>query len=108
MKESGLVVRLVTPQPESLCVCYSSRRRPTVRDSGHNLSGGLLKSIDVLCTAEGAASGRTRAVLLFTDGIANHGIRETDALREAVQGAIAEKSTSVFPSALALITTKIC
>lgn len=61
-----------------------------------NLSGGLLKSIDVLCTAEGAASGRTRAVLLFTDGIANHGIRETDALREAVQGAIAEKSTSVF------------
>jgi len=72
-----------------------------------NLSGGALKAIDVLeqsaeragmlttlfHKADGAhAAGRTRAVMLFTDGLANEGIRETPKLVTAVGNALAGAS----------------
>lgn len=75
-----------------------------------NLSGGALKAIDVLDASaasppEGPTSAkedvekvktsRTRAVMLFTDGHANEGIRETPALVAAVSGALAAASARV-------------
>ena len=61
-----------------------------------NLSGGALKAIDVLdASAEprgifggGAGKGgRTRAIMLFTDGLANEGIKHPAALQAAVASA---------------------
>lgn len=60
-----------------------------------NLSGGLLKSIDMLSSAD-AAAGRTRCVLLFTDGIANEGVRDTPTLVSAVQGATGSTAMTLF------------
>lgn len=52
-----------------------------------NLSGGALKSIDILAQAPNT-KGRTRAVLLFTDGLANCGISDSSKLVEAVTNAL--------------------
>jgi uncharacterized protein YegL len=51
-----------------------------------NLSGGLLKAIDILGQSMQNAETRTRAVMLFTDGLANNGITETSELVRAVSG----------------------
>jgi len=64
-----------------------------------NLSGGALKAVDVLDASAGSRGlfglgggkneeGRTRAVMLFTDGLANEGIRDTPSLCTAVNGAL--------------------
>jgi len=68
-----------------------------------NLSGGALKAIDVLDasasreprTPKGEKADeakRTRAVMLFTDGLANEGIRDTTQLVAAVNGALTAAS----------------
>jgi len=66
-----------------------------------NLSGGALRAIDILdasasqapatagtTTSTTGEQGRTRAVMLFTDGLANEGIRDTASLVAAVKGAL--------------------
>lgn len=59
-----------------------------------NLSGGLLKGIDLL--GQRPQSEGTRAVLLFTDGVANNGITDVPTLLEAMQGAMATLTATVF------------
>jgi hypothetical protein len=60
-----------------------------------NLSGGLLKGVDMLSQLpNGGGQGRTRAIMLFTDGLANHGIVETAPLVSALQGALGSAATS--------------
>lgn len=76
-----------------------------------NLSGGALKAIDVL-DASAASSrgwfgagktddkheggvGRTRAIMLFTDGLANEGIRDPAALQAAVTTACTAASAKL-------------
>lgn len=59
-----------------------------------NLSGGLLRGIDVLAS-EGQPNAN-RAVLLFTDGIANNGITDTAGIVAAVQGAMAASPMTIF------------
>lgn len=62
-----------------------------------NLSGGLMQAIDSLNQAAGAAStGRTRVVLLFTDGLANEGIRDSATLVSAVKGAVGSTAMTLF------------
>lgn len=61
-----------------------------------NLSGGLLKGIDVLAQGSDIATNCTRAVLLFTDGIANHGILERDALVSAAQNVMSDRPIPLF------------
>jgi len=54
-----------------------------------NLSGGLMQSINNLGTAVAAAdSDAVRSVLLLTDGMANHGVTETNALVRLMQGGL--------------------
>lgn len=53
-----------------------------------NLSGGLLQGIDLLQRAPLPVGGSTRAVLLFTDGIANVGITDGPGIVNAAQGAM--------------------
>lgn len=67
-----------------------------------NLSGGALKAIDVLDASAITSSGtkaetekRTRAMLLFTDGLANEGIRDTTALCAAVRSALCAASNKL-------------
>ena len=60
-----------------------------------NLSGGLLKGIDEL-NGTPSTPGATRAILLFTDGIANGGIREPSDVAEAIAGAMAGHRSKVF------------
>jgi len=63
-----------------------------------NLSGGALRAIDVLdasATDAKAEKSRTRAVMLFTDGLANEGIREPNALTNAVNGALRTASAKL-------------
>ena len=60
-----------------------------------NLSGGLLKGIDELNGTPGTP-GATRAILLFTDGIANGGIREPSDVAEAIAGAMRGQRSKVF------------
>jgi len=72
-----------------------------------NLSGGVLKSIDVLSTSgngdgnrtsNASVNGdgnRTRAVMVFSDGLANEGIKDTQPLIAAVNGALAAASAAV-------------
>lgn len=59
-----------------------------------NLSGGLLHGIDVLGRQAEKSQGRTRAVMLFTDGDANHGITLTAQLVSALHGALESSGTS--------------
>uniref|UniRef100_A0A7S3JX01 VWFA domain-containing protein n=1 Tax=Aureoumbra lagunensis TaxID=44058 RepID=A0A7S3JX01_9STRA len=59
-----------------------------------NLSGGLLKGLDILAKAgpgieEGVTHDRVRAVFLLTDGQANVGITDMNLLRHAVNDAVA-------------------
>tara|TARA_B100000519_G_scaffold39092_1_gene28829 strand:+ start:1 stop:1506 length:1506 start_codon:yes stop_codon:yes gene_type:complete len=60
-----------------------------------NLSGGLLKGIDEL-NGTPSTPGATRAILLFTDGIANGGIREPSDVAEAIAGAMRGQRSKVF------------
>jgi len=60
-----------------------------------NLSGGLLQGIDTL-TRQAAGGVTNRAVLLFTDGIANNGIREPSAIVAAAQGAMTAAPCTIF------------
>jgi len=60
-----------------------------------NLSGGALKAIDIFASDSGrptAGAAATRAVLLFTDGLATDGIRDTPRLVAAVEGALSQAS----------------
>lgn len=59
-----------------------------------NLSGGLLRGIDVLAST--GQPNANRAVLLFTDGIANNGITDTAGIVAAVQGAMAGSPMTIF------------
>ena len=77
-----------------------------------NLSGGALKAIDVLdASAEASwpfwdakkSDGRTRAVMLFTDGLANEGIREPGRLCQAVNGAL-QAASAKLGGPISLIT----
>ena len=52
-----------------------------------NLSGGALRAIDVLAQDTVSSEGRTRSVLLFTDGLATDGIRDTPSLVSSVSNA---------------------
>lgn len=61
-----------------------------------NLSGGLFQSLDILNSNKPDESSRTRAVLLLTDGIANHGITSTTDLNIAVKNIIDGTSTKIF------------
>merc|ERR1719408_71930 len=61
-----------------------------------NLSGGLLQGIDLLQRAQQPAGGSTRAVLLFTDGMANVGIRDGAGILEAAQGAMTGSPMTIF------------
>jgi len=61
-----------------------------------NLSGGLLKGIDVLSTATGGNANANKAVLLFTDGIANNGITDSQGIVAAAQGAMVNAPMTVF------------
>lgn len=64
-----------------------------------NLSGGLLKGIDVLSQAASSANANAnanRAVLLFTDGIANNGITDSAGIVAAAQGAMVSSPCTVF------------
>ena len=67
-----------------------------VPGSTTNLSGGLLQSIDILNTNPSTDASRTRAVLLFTDGMANHGITDQDQLNLAVKSVVAGTCTKIF------------
>jgi len=58
-----------------------------------NLSGGLLQGIDLLRSHAAPASGSTRAILLFTDGICNNGITEPSKILEAARGAMQGSAT---------------
>ena len=60
-----------------------------------NLSGGLLKGIDVLSQAKGGAN-TNKAVLLFTDGIANNGITDSAGIVAAAHGAMVASPMTVF------------
>lgn len=68
-----------------------------------NLSGGALKAIDILdASAEDGhadtsktSANRTRAVMLFTDGLANEGIRDPSALQAAVTNALTTASAKL-------------
>lgn len=66
-----------------------------------NLSGGLLRGIDMQQNGGGGGGGAsrsntTRAVLLFTDGMANQGITEPQRILDAAQGAMAASPMTVF------------
>jgi len=61
-----------------------------------NLSGGLLQGIDLLSKQDPGSSGTNRAVLLFTDGIANNGIREPSEIVVAAQGAMTASPCTIF------------
>lgn len=61
-----------------------------------NLSGGLLQGIDLLQSTPVPADGSTRAVLLFTDGIANNGITGSRELLDAARGAMAGSPMTLF------------
>jgi len=62
-----------------------------------NLSGGLLQGIDVLNGSARVARETTRAVLLFTDGLANRGITSTRDLLEAMRGVLdPARPTTIF------------
>jgi len=59
-----------------------------------NLSGGLLRGIDM--QMGGGSTTATRAVLLFTDGMANQGISGTQGILDAAQGAMASSPCTIF------------
>ena len=62
-----------------------------------NLSGGLLKGIDVLSGASGGGGANAnKAVLLFTDGQANNGITDPAGIVAAAQGAMVGSPMTVF------------
>jgi len=62
-----------------------------------NLSGGMLSGIDTLLNqAKSVGTTTTRAVLVFTDGLANQGITQHDQMREAVKNAIGDKQCTLF------------
>lgn len=64
-----------------------------------NLSGALLQSVDMISSSAAPTTGdgvRTRAVLLFTDGMANHGITSTEDMQRATEGAVSGTTTSIF------------
>lgn len=61
-----------------------------------NLSGGLLQGIDLLQQQPAPAGGSTRAVLLFTDGIANNGITNNAGILEAARGAMTGNPLTLF------------
>jgi len=61
-----------------------------------NLSGGLLQGIDLLQRAPAPSGGSTRAVLLFTDGIANNGITDNAGILEAARGAMTDTAMPLF------------
>lgn len=60
-----------------------------------NLSGGLLQGIDLLVRSPPARSS-TRAILLFTDGLANAGICDGPGLVAAAQGAMGDAPATIF------------
>lgn len=51
-----------------------------------NLSGGLLQGIDVV--SQSSSQHSTKALMLFTDGMANHGITDTRSIVNAMAGAL--------------------
>lgn len=59
-----------------------------------NLSGGALRAIDVLAQDTVSSEGRTRSVLLFTDGLATDGIRDTPSLVSSVSNALSAASAT--------------
>jgi len=61
-----------------------------------NLSGGLLQGIDLVQRGAASAASRTRAVLVFTDGIANCGIRDGPGMLAAAQGAMGGAPITLF------------
>ena len=72
-----------------------------------NLSGGALKAIDVLDASSPVTSGkaddqesRTRACMIFTDGLANEGIRDPDRLVTAVTSALTAAASKGGPISL--------
>mmetsp|Transcript_12257 Transcript_12257/g.25895 ORF Transcript_12257/g.25895 Transcript_12257/m.25895 type:complete len:410 (+) Transcript_12257:415-1644(+) len=61
-----------------------------------NLSGGLLMGIDVLKQSCGGHPNANKAVLLFTDGMANNGITDSHGIVAAAQGAMAGSPMTCF------------
>jgi Mg-chelatase subunit ChlD len=65
--------------------------------SSTNLSGGLLKSMELMQTRENVEANRVSSVLLFTDGLPNVGIRDADKLATACSNMLgAEPKYTVF------------
>ncbi len=56
-----------------------------------NLSGGLMRGLEEVHAAENPAE--TTSVLLMTDGLANNGICDTEALTACIEGILAARST---------------
>lgn len=57
-----------------------------VKERGHtNLSGGLLAAMEILYRVKSSEASLVESVLLFTDGKANVGIRDNDALVKATK-----------------------
>lgn len=59
-----------------------------------NLSGGLLRGLDLL--GQSAIANANKAVMIFTDGIANNGITDPAGILAAAQGAMAGSPTTLF------------
>eukprot|EP00029_Vermamoeba_vermiformis_P002675 TRINITY_DN1304_c0_g1_i1.p1 TRINITY_DN1304_c0_g1~~TRINITY_DN1304_c0_g1_i1.p1 ORF type:complete len:554 (+),score=136.71 TRINITY_DN1304_c0_g1_i1:55-1662(+) len=57
----------------------------TIKERGStDLSGGLLKGLDLLRTRAQADTNEVASVLVFTDGLANHGFTKTDDIVKAM------------------------
>jgi len=57
-----------------------------IKERGHtNLSGGLLAAMETLYRVKASDASTVESVLLFTDGKANVGIRDTAALVKAAK-----------------------
>jgi len=59
-----------------------------------NLSGGLLRGLDLL--GQSTNANTNKAVMIFTDGIANNGITDPAGILAAAQGAMAGSPTTLF------------
>lgn len=75
----------------------SAQLRSVHAGSSTNLSGGLLKGLDV---HESGPEGVVRSTFLFTDGLANVGIKDPDQLGQATQAALATLSARGAGSSL--------
>lgn len=73
-------------------------------DGGTDLCGGAMEGFTCLGAAP-AAGDRTKRIILFTDGMANAGLRDADAIASAVQSRYADLARTVSLSAFGFGST---